>query len=176
MDLISAANENHKIHKAQIGTVSIPHPSDDDGDGSASANGSPAYKPKPKHRFAALKLNVREERDLKRMNQKHTWKKIRAKRNKNKSVNNYHSTTMIEFDGTVRPATVEELKCVSWKPPRSDNIKEFMMRDVKKAWVQRQKGVEDAWGRMDAFVPPKVEGDVEGVKEGEKNGVDEVKD
>mmetsp|Transcript_12224 Transcript_12224/g.17616 ORF Transcript_12224/g.17616 Transcript_12224/m.17616 type:complete len:440 (-) Transcript_12224:17-1336(-) len=66
------------------------------------------------------------------------------KKNKNKS--RKEQNTIVEQDGKLRVATQEELESMSWKSKR--NVKEFMLRGVKKGWLDRnQKGITTAWGR-----------------------------
>eukprot|EP00542_Grammatophora_oceanica_P019220 CAMPEP_0194029374 /NCGR_PEP_ID=MMETSP0009_2-20130614/3107_1 /TAXON_ID=210454 /ORGANISM="Grammatophora oceanica, Strain CCMP 410" /LENGTH=456 /DNA_ID=CAMNT_0038669015 /DNA_START=154 /DNA_END=1525 /DNA_ORIENTATION=+ len=57
--------------------------------------------------------------------------------------------TLVEIDGEVRAASLAEAKGTSWKPKR--NVLEFMLRDVKKAWLDRVlRGEQGGWGRQDA--------------------------
>uniref|UniRef100_A0A7R9YZA4 Uncharacterized protein n=1 Tax=Pseudictyota dubia TaxID=2749911 RepID=A0A7R9YZA4_9STRA len=75
-------------------------------------------------------------------------KKIKRNRKLKKTYDKGVDNTLIEHDGTVRPATVKEAYCVSWKPVR--NEKEFMFKDVKQAWLDRTlRGKTDAWGRVE---------------------------
>ena len=75
----------------------------------------------------------------------------RARRKKGRRLINYTNNnvenTLIEHDGELRVATVEEAKQVAWKPSRSkDN--EYIYEDAKKAWLKKTlQGKTDVWGR-----------------------------
>ena len=60
--------------------------------------------------------------------------------------NNNISNTLVEHDGELRVATVEEAKQVAWKPTREGN--EYIYEGVKNDWLQKTKqGKSSVWGR-----------------------------
>lgn len=75
----------------------------------------------------------------------------RAMRKKGRKIINYTNNnvenTLVEHDGELRVATVEEAKQVAWKPTRSkDN--EYIYEGAKSAWLQKTlEGKSGVWGR-----------------------------
>ncbi|KAG7349635.1 hypothetical protein IV203_012232 [Nitzschia inconspicua] len=62
--------------------------------------------------------------------------------------NNNMTNTLVEEDGNLRVATVEEAKQVAWKPSRMKGT-EYIYENVQKAWLERTlKKKTDAWGRV----------------------------
>ena len=60
--------------------------------------------------------------------------------------NNNMSNTLVEEDGSLRVATVEEAKQVAWKPTRDSN--EYIYAGAKKAWLEKTlHGKTNVWGR-----------------------------
>jgi hypothetical protein len=75
----------------------------------------------------------------------------RAMRKKGRRILNYTNNnvenTLVEHDGELRAATVEEGKHVAWKRTRSKN-NEFIYEGAKKAWLEKTlQGKSDVWGR-----------------------------
>ena len=90
-------------------------------------------------------------------NKRPRWKYVaqvvntRAMRKKGKKItsyaNNNMENTLVEEDGTLRVATVEEAKKAAWKPTRTRG-NEYIYEGVKKDWLKKTiKGSTDVWGR-----------------------------
>eukprot|EP00980_Cylindrotheca_fusiformis_P028831 scaffold22653_cov119-Cylindrotheca_fusiformis.AAC.12 len=75
----------------------------------------------------------------------------RAMRKKGRKITNYTNNnvenTLVEHDGELRVATVEEAKQVAWKPTRfKDN--EYIYEGAKNAWLKKTlEGKSGVWGR-----------------------------
>mmetsp|Transcript_78046 Transcript_78046/g.117447 ORF Transcript_78046/g.117447 Transcript_78046/m.117447 type:complete len:316 (-) Transcript_78046:36-983(-) len=62
--------------------------------------------------------------------------------------NNNVDNTLVEHDGELRVATVEEAKQTAWKPTRTKS-NEYVFEGVKRAWLDKTlQGKTDVWGRM----------------------------
>ena len=124
-DLIKAHKEMKVENDAAIysDVASLPAVSSSEkGEAAAADKG----ERRPRWKFVAHTINTRE------------------KKKKNGTVKEQNA--IVEQDGNLRVATQEEFHKTSWKPKR--NLKEFMLRDVKKGWMDKnQKGDKDAWGR-----------------------------
>ena len=75
----------------------------------------------------------------------------RANRRKGKRLtsysNNNMSNTLVEEDGSLRVATVEEAKKVAWKPTRTKG-NEYIYEGVRKAWLDKTiHGNTEVWGK-----------------------------
>jgi hypothetical protein len=90
-------------------------------------------------------------------NKRSRWKYVaqvvntRAMRKKGKKItsyaNNNMENTLVEEDGTLRVATVEEAKKAAWKPTRTRG-NEYIYEGVKKDWLKKTiQGSTDVWGR-----------------------------
>lgn len=90
-------------------------------------------------------------------NKRPRWKYVakivntRAMRKKGKKVtsyaNNNMNNTLVEQDGTLRVATVEEAKKVAWKPTRTKG-NAYIYEGVQKAWLDKTiKGNTEVWGK-----------------------------
>jgi hypothetical protein len=67
-------------------------------------------------------------------------------RNSHNYTNNNTENTLVELDGQLRIASLEESKHVAWKRVRQGN--EFIFQGVKRAWLERTNhGKTDGWGR-----------------------------
>lgn len=74
----------------------------------------------------------------------------RAMRKKGRKIatytNNNMENTIVEHNGTLRVATVEEAKQVAWKPTRTKG-NEYLYEGVKRAWLERTiQGKTGVWG------------------------------
>ncbi len=90
-------------------------------------------------------------------NKRPRWKYVakivntRAMRRKGKKItsyaNNNMSNTLVEQDGSLRVATVEEAKKVAWKPTRTKG-NEYIYEGVQKAWLDKTiNGNTEVWGK-----------------------------
>lgn len=75
----------------------------------------------------------------------------RAMRKKGKKVTSYTNNnpynTLVEQDGTLRVATLEEAKKVAWKPTRTKG-NAYIYEGVQKAWLDKTiKGNTEVWGK-----------------------------
>jgi len=75
----------------------------------------------------------------------------RAMRRKGRKItsyaNNNMSNTLVEEDGSLRVATVEEAKKVAWKPTRTKG-NEYIYEGVQKAWLDKTiNGNTEVWGK-----------------------------
>lgn len=88
---------------------------------------------------------------------RHRWKFVakvvntRAMRKKGRRItkytNNNVENTLVEHDGELRVATVDEAKKVSWKPTRTKE-NEYIYEGAKKAWLQKTvEGKTGVWGK-----------------------------
>jgi hypothetical protein len=88
---------------------------------------------------------------------RHRWKYVakvvntRALRKKGQRITSYTNNnmvnTLVEEDGNLRVATVEEAKQVAWKPSRTKG-NEYIYEGAKRAWLERTvKGKTDVWGK-----------------------------
>ena len=113
-------------------------PSEDDDDGNDEPIPYPETNAKgikrPRWKFAAKVVNTRDMRKRGRKVINYT--------------NNNVENTLIEHDGKLRVATVDEAKQVAWKPSRSkDN--EYIYQGAKTAWLQKTlEGKTNVWGRV----------------------------
>ncbi len=61
--------------------------------------------------------------------------------------NNTMGNTLVEQNGELRVATVEEAKQTAWKPTRTGS-NEYLYEGVKKAWIERTlRGNTEVWGK-----------------------------
>ncbi len=98
-------------------------------------------KVKPERRerwkFVAKTINVRENRKLGKKSRR--GGKMHKKYQKD--------NTIVEHNGKLRVATVEEVNGTPWRPLQNDQEQTY--KGVKAAWLNRTlKGETDAWGRM----------------------------
>jgi hypothetical protein len=90
---------------------------------------------RPRWKYVATILNEYEDK-----------KKVASGKKKNKKARTRQDNTLVEQDGILRVATVKEVSCTSWGP--SINYTEKIYKDVKMAWLERQKrGTVGVWGR-----------------------------
>lgn len=62
--------------------------------------------------------------------------------------NNKLGNTLVEQDGELRIATVEEAKQAAWKPTRKHS-NEYLFEGAKKAWLEKTlQGKTDVWGKI----------------------------
>jgi hypothetical protein len=91
---------------------------------------------RPRWKYVAKVVNTRAMKK-----KKDTWKRIIPT-----YTNNNISNTLVEHDGELRVATVEEAKQVAWKPTREGN--EYIYEGAKKAWLEKTEGGKsNVWGR-----------------------------
>lgn len=112
---------------------------------------------RPRWKYIAQTVNTRE---LKR--QTHF-----KKRSSTSYVNNSPHNTLVEHDGELRVANMEEIQTVAWKPTR--HPQEHTYQWVKRGWLDRtNRGQRKAWG----FGPPRLEKKVETEEEEKKAAAD----
>lgn len=106
-------------------------------DGAESSESSAPPKPsqRPRWQYVAQIVNTRE---------------LHMKRSKHRSyINNSPADTLVEHDGTLRVATMADVKHTAWKPTR--NVLEHTYQWAKQGWLDKTvRGDESAWGA----VPP----------------------
>mmetsp|Transcript_9604 Transcript_9604/g.14384 ORF Transcript_9604/g.14384 Transcript_9604/m.14384 type:complete len:477 (+) Transcript_9604:143-1573(+) len=92
-------------------------------------------------KWVAQTVNTREEKNVRKMKKGGRRKgTLRKKNNDNKD------NTLVEHDGVLRVATMEEVSGVAWKPIR--NPIEHTYGGVKASWLSR-KHDRKGWGRME---------------------------
>ena len=88
---------------------------------------------RPRWKYVAKIVNTRANR--------------RKGRKQTSYTNNNMSNTLVEEDGSLRVATVEEAKKVAWKPTRTKG-NEYIYEGVKKAWLEKTiHGNTEVWGK-----------------------------
>lgn len=92
-------------------------------------------------KYVAQTINVREQKKAKEKS------RGAVKRKKSRKASN--DNTVVEQNGILRVATVQEVASTAWKPAK--NLNEICYSGVKKAWLNRLSGDKNGWGR----VPPK---------------------
>mmetsp|Transcript_13410 Transcript_13410/g.19578 ORF Transcript_13410/g.19578 Transcript_13410/m.19578 type:complete len:279 (+) Transcript_13410:11-847(+) len=101
---------------------------------------------RPRWKYVAKTINVRE--------QKRKGKKSRS--GGKLKLKDQKDNTLVEENGMLRVATVEEVASTPWKPAEEAN--ERMYSGVKTAWLKRKlQGEKAGWGRVPAAIKPKVE-------------------
>ena len=149
MDLIKAQKEAQQMMidswKREEGEMESPLPNggkveddndDDDSNGSENATAKEVER-RPRWKFVAQTINVRD------------GKKARGKignKKKKKFIKEPKTNTIVEQDGLLRVATVQEVNNVAWKDVR--DIKEFGFKGVKSAWLNWKKGEKGGWGHV----------------------------
>jgi hypothetical protein len=121
--LLSAKNKlEEESAKAQAADrAKIPYPK-------TNAKG----EKRPRFKFVAQVVDTRVQRQ--------------KGRNSHNYTNNNTENTLVELDGQLRIASLEESKHVAWKRVRQGN--EFIYQGVKRAWLERTvHGKTDGWGR-----------------------------
>jgi len=90
---------------------------------------------RPRWKYVAQTVNTRE---------------LKKKRAKNRSYrNDSPADTLVEEDGELRVATLEDVKLTSWKPVR--HVLEHTYAGAKKGWLDRSvRGKQSAWGKAPA--------------------------
>jgi hypothetical protein len=88
---------------------------------------------RPRWKYVAKVVNTRTMRKKGRRNTSYT--------------NNNIDNTLVEEDGALRVATVEEAKQAAWKPTRTKG-NEYIYDGVKRAWLEKTIGGKtDVWGK-----------------------------
>jgi hypothetical protein len=88
---------------------------------------------RPRWKYVAKVVNTRTMRKKGRRNTSYT--------------NNNIENTLVEEDGALRVATVEEAKQAAWKPTRTKG-NEYIYDGVKRAWLEKTVGGKtDVWGK-----------------------------
>jgi len=104
---------------------------------------------RPRWKYAAQTINVREQKKIGKNSRR--GGKLQKKHQK--------ANTLVEENGELRIATLEEVGQTAWKSVRNEH--EFTYKGVKAAWLNRQlKGEKLGWGRVPAAPKPKVEEEV----------------
>ena len=113
-----------------------------------SEDGAPPRR--PRYKYVAKIINTRAEK----LNPDEKARKKDSSRRKEKAAalgiaaDEDVRNTLVEVDGTLRPATAEEASNVAWRPVR--NVHEFTYQGVKWAWIgQKLRGEKGAWGRVE---------------------------
>lgn len=131
---------------------------------------APSETARPRWKYVAQIID--SNTPSKKTNNKQSKKKKQKKINKSDQLKN----TIVEHNGSLRPATIAEASDTAWKVERDDL--EFMYRGVKKAWLEKTlRGEVDGWGRIEAKEVVKTEEEiVEIVDEKMSEEVDENED
>lgn len=104
---------------------------------------------RPRWKFAAKSIDVHDANLLKLAQKKTRRVGRRSKASAKRDDESCLDDTLVEHNGVLRAATVEEGRSLSWKPTR--HPKEFKYRTAKKAWLDmtlRGKG-SGVWGRQE---------------------------
>lgn len=91
---------------------------------------------RPRWKFVAQTINVREQKQLKEKGMSKKKKQAHAKM----------KNTLVEHDGRLRVATMKEVNDVAWKDVR--DVKGFLTKGVRSAWLKRRNGERGVWGRV----------------------------
>ena len=109
-------------------------------------------------------INVRQQKKIGKKSRRGAKLKYRQQKD----------NTLVEEDGELKIATVEEVAQTSWKPVRNED--EFTYKGVKAAWLDRQlKGEKMGWGRVPDSLKAKPEEEVvadEGADEANEEAVE----
>jgi hypothetical protein len=88
-------------------------------------------KPRPRWKFVAQTVNTRQLKKERAVSRGYT--------------NNSPVNTLVEHDGTLTAATLQDVKLASWKPVR--HVQEHTYSSAKQGWLDRSvRGDETAWG------------------------------
>ena len=121
----------------------------------------PSEAARPRWKYVAQIISDSDSSAQKGKNK--SKKKKKNKMSRLTQINN----TIVEQNGSLRPATVAEASETSWKPTR-DPL-EFIIKGVKQAWLEKTlRGEVGGWGRVEAQKKP------EKVVEGGTTQVDDI--
>ncbi|CAB9500397.1 expressed unknown protein [Seminavis robusta] len=117
---------------------------------------------RPRWQYVAQLVDTRELHPRSLKNRNKSWMKHKkapqkpyGKKHRMGFLNNHTDNVVIEHNGDLRVANMEEVKKMPWKPLRNDQ--EFTYAGVKKAWLDRTiRGKTSAWGKK-AFDPKEEE-------------------
>jgi hypothetical protein len=88
-------------------------------------------KPRPRWKFVAQTVNTRQLKKERSYSRGYT--------------NNSPMNTLVEHDGELKAATLQDVKLASWKPVR--HVQEHTYASAKQGWLDRSvRGDETAWG------------------------------
>jgi hypothetical protein len=128
-----------RLEKTKVETEAIPYPATN-GDG----------EKRPRWKFVAQVVDTR--------NMRKKGRKVKTYTNDNTE------NTLVEEDGKLRVATVEESKQVAWKRVRAGN--EYIYHGAKRAWLDKMVGGKtEAWGLGSITKAPQPKKEAAPVKE-----------
>jgi hypothetical protein len=124
-----------RLEQSKVETEPIPYP-ETNGDG----------EKRPRWKYVAQVVDTRN---------------LRKKGRKSKTYTNDNTeNTLVEEDGKLRVATVEESKQVAWKRARAGN--EYIYRGAKRAWLDKMvNGKTEAWGKAPITKAPQPQKEAE---------------
>ena len=95
---------------------------------------------RPRWKFVAKTISTNQQK-------KQSKNKKRRKTRKEQSKTQNLQNTLVEHNGTLRVATIQEASSTAWKSKR--NVMEFTLANVQQAWMDYQNGTskKGAWGR-----------------------------
>jgi len=171
MKLVEKANEEFKEIKDTLSRSQTGNPSEDiefalpdngaieDEDGNTTETTR-----RQRWKYVSQMINVRQQKKIGKKSRRGAKLKYRQQKD----------NTLVEEDGELKIATVEEVAQTSWKPVRNED--EFTYKGVKAAWLDRQlKGEKMGWGRVPDSLKAKPEEEVvadEGADEANEEAVE----